>query len=358
MCSEKRSVQRVVASMAWLMLILASSGCDAINSVNQEKTEQVVPAPLAPAPVTAPPLTPETPAPVVKTPQQIIDEFLALPNTEKRDEHLQQLAGLPEGLDTITTLDLSRSGVSDEGMKSLVAFPKLTELNLSETRVSNAGLASVAKVQTLHKLTLHSLRAVGDLGVQNLAPLSHLEELTVSACPVSDASLSTLASFEGLQVLNLSGCPDFYGRGINPLLGQKAFRQLRELNVSGSNFGNYGLDQLNKLPQLEVLRASRCGFAGAAIQGLTGCDRLKVLDLSGNSFFDDNMKVVSRLKNLEELRLAQITGLTDECMKSLKIMKHLKLLDLEGTRITEPVVKLHKEKFLKDTEILALGQKF
>ena len=356
MISEWRSCVKVVASWACLLWLLASTGCDALQSVNKDKGEETVSAPPPPPPSAAP--TVVAPPPRVLTPQEIIDGFLALPNTEKRDEHLAQLAGLTEGLDAITTLDLSRSGVSDEGMKSLTAFPALTELNLSETRVSNVGLASVAEAKSLRKLTLATLRAVDDLGVQNLTPLKDLEELTVAACPVTDAVLPTLAKFEGLQVLRLSGCPDLYGRGMNIVLGKKAFSNLRELNVSGTNFGNYGMDQLNKLPKLEVLRASRCGMAGATIQGLLGCDALKVLDLSGNNFFDDNMKVVGRLKNLEELRLAQINGLTDECLNSLKIMKSLKVLDLEGTRITEPAVKLLKEKFLKDTEILALGQKF
>ena len=356
MISEVCSGVKVFASWACLVWILACTGCDALQSVNKDKAEETVSTPPPPPPSAAP--TVMAPPPRVLTPQEIIDAFLALPNTEKRDEHLAQLAGLTEGLDAITTLDLSRSGVSDEGMKSLTAFPQLTELNLSETRVSNVGLASVAEAKSLRKLTLATLRAVDDLGIQNLIPLKDLEELTIAACPVTDAILPTLAKFEGLQILRLTGCPDLYGRGFKVVLDKKAFRNLRELNVSGTNFGNYGMDQLNKLPKLEVLRAVRCGYAGASIQGLLGCDELKVLDLSGNNFFDDNMKVVGRLKNLEELRLAQILTLSGECLNSIKLLKQLKLLELEGTKITQPEIELLKKMFLKETEILALGQKF
>ncbi len=356
MVFEWRSWVKVVASASCLMLVVCSSGCDALNSVNQEKvTEQTVPAPVPPAPIAPPPVTPP---PIVKTPQEIMEGILALPNAEKRDEHLQQLSELKEGLNAITTLDLSRSGVSDEGLKHLTAFPQLTELNLAETRVSNTGLVSVAEVKTLRSLTLGNLRGVDDLGVKHLSSLKELKSLTITACPVTDQVFTTLAELDGLQVLNLSICPDIYGKGFQLLTTKGHFKNLRELQVSGSKFGNYGMDQLNKLPQLEILRASRCEMAGATIMGLTGCDRLKVLDLSGNSFFDDNMKIVSRLKNLEELRLAQINGLTDESLNSLKIMKSLKILDLEGTRITEPAAKLLKEKFLRDTEIQAAGQKF
>lgn len=357
MVLDWRSLVKVAASVSCLMLVVCSSGCDALNSVNKEKQEEAVPAPVPPPPIAPPPMTP-APAPVVKTPQQIIEEFLALPNAEKRDEQLQQLAELKEGLDAITVLDLSRSGVSDEGLKSLAAFPQLTELNLAETRVSNVGLASVAEVKTLRSLTLSGHQGVDDAGVQQLATLKELESLTVSACPVTDLVFNTLAEFDQLQTLNLSNCSEIYGKGFVLLTTKGHFKNLRELQVNGSKFGNYGMDQLGKLPQLEILRANRCEMAGATIMGLNGCDRLRVLELSGNAFFDDNMKVVSRLKNLEELRLAQMNGLTDECLNSLKIMKSLKVLELEGTRVTETAVKLLKEKFLKDTEILALGQTF
>ncbi len=350
-----RSWVRVVVSVSYLMLVVCSSGCDALNSVNKEKKEEAVPAPVPPPPIAPPPVTP---APVVRTPQEIREGILAMPNSEKRDEHLQQLSELKEGLDTITTLDLSRSGVSDEGVKHLIAFPQLTELNLAETRVSNAGLVSVAEVKTLRSLTLGNLRGVDDTGVKHLSSLKELQALAITACPVTDLVFATLAELDGIETLNLSNCPDIYGKGFQLLTTKGHFKNLRELQVSGSKFGNYGMDQLNKLPQLEILRASRCEMAGATIMGLNGCDRLKVLDLSGNSFFDDNMKIVSRLKNLEELRLAQMNGLTDECLNSLKIMKSLKVLDLEGTRVTESAVKLLQEKFLKDTEILAVGQKF
>jgi hypothetical protein len=68
------------------MGILASTGCDALQSVNKEKGEETVSTPPPPPP-SAPP-TVEAPPPRVLTPQEIIDGFLALPNTEKRDEHL------------------------------------------------------------------------------------------------------------------------------------------------------------------------------------------------------------------------------------------------------------------------------
>lgn len=351
-----RWITKCVASVFWIALVMTGSSCDAIKSVT-EKPAAPAPAPQvvpSPAPVTPQPVAP---APVVKTPQQIMAEFLALKSVEKNDENLKQVAELKEGLDGITALDLARSGVTDEGMKVLTAFSNLSELDLSETRVSNAGLAAVAEVQSLRSLTLSKLRGVDDAGIQNLTPLKDLESLTVSTCAVTDAVLPTLAKFEGLQVLNVSGNTDIFGKDFKVLTAKGAFRQLRELNVTGSKFGFYGLEQMDNLPQLEVLRAGRCELVGVALNGLHGCDQLRVLDLSGNTMQDDNLKGVNRLKKLEELGLGGL-NLTDKCLDSFKTMKQLKILDLNGTRVTEPKIKLLKEKFLKDTQIIALDQKF
>lgn len=334
-------------------LVLGQGGCDAIKSVAEKPAE---PAPVPQVTPSAPPATP-APAPVSKTPEQIISEFLALSSPEKNDDNLKQVAELKEGLDAISTLDLSRSGVTDVGMKSLVAFPKLVELNLTETKVTSGGLASVAEVKSLRSLTLARMRGVDDQGIQNLLPLKDLQSLTVSGCSVTDGILPVLAEFEGLQVLDLSGNPDVYGKDFKTLTAKGAFRSLRELNVTGSQFGYYGLEKMNDLPKLEVLRASRCQLVGVALNGLSGCDELRVLDLSGNTMQDANMKGVNRLKKLEELRLGQL-NLTDEFLNTAKTMKQLKLLDLSGTRVTEPAIKVLKEKFLKDTEILAFDQKF
>lgn len=357
MNSECRWMAPVVASVFWVALVVCGSGCDAIKSV----TDKPAPPPAPPAPVVeapAPaPVAPVAPPPVVKTPQQIIEEFLALTSVEKNDENLKQIAALPEGLDAVKTLDLTRSSVSDEGMKVLTAFPKLAELNLSETRVSSAGLASVAEVQSLRSITLTRMRGVDDSGIKNLTPLKDLDSLTISACSVTDGILPMVAEFEGLQVLNLAGNTDVFGKDFKVLLAQGEFRHLRELIVTGSKFGFYGLEQMNKLPQLEVLRAANCELVGPAINGLNGCDKLRILDLSGNLLQDANMQGVSRLKKLEELRLGRL-NLTDKCLDSIKTMKNLKVLDLNGTQVTEKSILLLKEKFLGDTEILALEKKF
>lgn len=336
-------------------LILVQGGCDAIKSVT-EKPAEPTPAPqVAPS---APPVTPApAPVPVAKTPDQVISEFLALSSTEKNDDNLKQVAELKEGLDAITTLDLSRSGVTDVGMKSLSAFPKLVELNLTETKVTSGGLASVAEAKSLRSLTLVRMRGVDDQGIQSLLPLKDLQSITVSGCSVTDGILPMLAEFEGLEFLDLSGNPDVYGKDFKTLTAKGAFRNLRELNVTGSKFGYYGMEKMNDLPQLEILRAARCELVGVALNGMNGCDELRVLDLSGNTMQDANMKGVNRLKKLEELRLGQL-NLTDDFLNTAKTMKQLKILDLSGTRVTEPAIKLLKEKFLKDTEILAFDQKF
>lgn len=357
MNSLLRRLSQSMICLLWAAFIVTLSGCDAIRSMTEKPAD---PAPAPQVAPSAPPVAPApapVPVPVARTPEQVISEFLALSSPEKNDDNLKQVSELKEGLDAITVLDLSRSAVTDVGMKYLAALPKLGELDLTETRVTSGGLASVAEVKSLKSLTLARMRGVDDLGIQNLLPLKDLQSVTVSGCAVTDGILPMLAEFEGLQFLDLSGNPDVYGKDFKTLTAKGAFRNLRELNVIGSKFGFYGMEKMNDLPQLEVLRAARCELVGVALNGMNGCDELRVLDLSGNNMQDANMKGVNRLKKLEELRLGQL-NLTDDFLNTAKTMKELKILDLRETRVTLPAIKLLKEKFLKDTEILAFDQKF
>jgi Leucine-rich repeat (LRR) protein len=218
-------------------------------------------------------------------------------------------------------------------------------------------MASIAEVKTLRSLTLAKTRNVDNEGIKSLTALKDLESLTVTSLAISDDVISSLAELQGLQVLDISGNPDLYGRGFKELAAKGAFKHLRELQCGGTKFGTYGLEKMELLPKLEVLRAGGCEAVGVAVNGLTACDQLKVLDLSRNTMTDGNIKGINRLKNLEELSLADMP-LTDEIFDSIKSMKKLKVLNVQGTRVSEPAVKLLKEKFLKDTEIHALQQKY
>jgi hypothetical protein len=170
------SARRRLAALL-LASLTAAAGCQKIQEMTEKKDEPQAPSappagttlPGASAPPAGPPATPAT----VKTPQQVIDEFLAKKPTQLTNADLEELARQPEGLDKITTLDLSNSRVGDAGLTHLPKFPNVDYLDLSGTAVTNAGLTPVAE---LGKLTTIALDRTQNLDETGYAPLAKCKD--------------------------------------------------------------------------------------------------------------------------------------------------------------------------------------
>ena len=294
-------------------------------------------------------------APVAKTPQQVIEEFLALQSIERRDEHLKTLSELPEGLEAVTVLDLSRSGVTDTGMSYLPKFPALDEIDLSETRISNSGMTAVGQVPTLRKIVLRAVQQVDNTGIQALTKLEKLEELTLATLPISDGVMESIKEMKGLRRLNISGNRTLLGMEFSNLVSKGHFESLEELNVSQTQFGFYGLKQMNKLKNLQILVAMQCEIADGLVTGLGGCESLRILNVGQNKLTDEGIKGINRMKKLEELNLSG-NLITDKAVVQFKTMKQLKSLNLDATGVTAAEAGELKTKSLTDTVIIAEGK--
>ncbi|RLS55896.1 MAG: leucine-rich repeat domain-containing protein [Planctomycetota bacterium] len=338
-----------------LYLLALSSGCDAIKSVSDTPTEvaTATPEPAAPMPTPAVPPMPEPMVP--KTAQQVIAEFQSLKPIERQDHHLKALTELSEGLEAIQSLDLSRSGISNEGLSYLPKLSALKELDLTETRVSNGGMVSVAQVTTLRTLVLRKIEQVDNTGIQALTSLTNLEDLTIAMLPISDGVMDSIKEMKGLRRLDVSGNSSLLGQQFSDLVGKGHFTSLRELVVSQTQFGFYGLKQMNKMKELEIFRAAQCEIVDGAVTGLGGCEALRVLDVAHNKLTDDGIKGINRMKKLEELNLSG-NQVTNNALLQFKTMKQLKKLSLDSTAVTESAVTELKTKFLKETEIQVAGK--
>ncbi len=155
----------------------------------------------------------------------------------------------PAKPDDVASLDLSATGVTDEGLRQLDAFPNLTSLNLLHAaKLTDAGLKGLAPLKKLDTLTLDSTRitdaalaalqeanllhalafakgpnarrpatpeevaslnlpgtAVTDAGLKQLAAFTNLTSLTVASNKVTDEGLKELAAFKKLTALSLRG---------------------------------------------------------------------------------------------------------------------------------------------------------
>ncbi|UYV14043.1 MAG: hypothetical protein NCW75_07060 [Phycisphaera sp.] len=131
------------------------------------------------------------------------------------DASLRQLAERSAPLESLKTLNLSHTDVSDDGLRALASpemgLKALEALILSNTEVSNNGLRALANpgtgLTTLVVLDL-SWTGVSDDGLRALASpetgLKALKTLDLRVTRVSDCGLSALGSPEtGLKALNM-----------------------------------------------------------------------------------------------------------------------------------------------------------
>lgn len=102
---------------------------------------------------------------------------------------------LLEGLEsTLVELDLSRTGVTDDGLGALSRFRVLRELRLGGTAVTGAGLAAIGDLTDLEILTLHST-AIDDAGVAVLGRLPALRRVHLWGTDATSGAVRVLRAW-------------------------------------------------------------------------------------------------------------------------------------------------------------------
>jgi hypothetical protein len=104
------------------------------------------------------------------------------------DAELQKLESVGNDL---LWLDLSRTGISDSGLKVLGKMPNLERLDLRGTAVGDDGVRAVARLNNLETLSLYGTR-VTDAGLEALQRLPSLRRLYVGGTTVTEGGLDAL----------------------------------------------------------------------------------------------------------------------------------------------------------------------
>ena len=133
--------------------------------------------------------TKPTPEPTPVSPAD--EKLIADPIVEKI---IRLQINKPEGkltetdLEKITSLSLSDTKITDEGLKEVAKLQQLTLLYLNDTKVTDAGLKEVAKLQKLEDLYLRSTK-ITDTGLKEVAKLQKLGVLDLTDTQITDASV-------------------------------------------------------------------------------------------------------------------------------------------------------------------------
>jgi hypothetical protein len=121
-------------------------------------------------------------------------EDLELGRTWTTDTGLARL----QGLDSLDYLGLAETAVAGPGLASFAGTP-LTRVDLSRSEITNDGLRYLATLESLSLLWLDGTQ-VTDAGLEHLLSLPLLAELHLSDTAVSDASLGRLLDHPNLKV--------------------------------------------------------------------------------------------------------------------------------------------------------------
>jgi hypothetical protein len=231
---------------------------------------------------------------------------LDLSLTHITDQGMAEIKGLPG----ITDLNLYFAEyVTDEGLAAIKDWKKLRRLNLHGTKIGDAGLEHIAGVTTLEVLNVGSTLTT-DVGLERLTMLTRLKELTMGGNELGDAGLQALRQMHGLTYLDLSG------------------RQGTDKNVWTIAMTDAGLEAVLTLTELRELRFA-CVSIGVGIEGQ------RLAEVSPLVVTPKWLERIGALGKLERLKLQGCGRIGDDSVKTLASMRALKEVDLQGTGVTE-----------------------
>jgi len=246
------------------------------------------------------------------------------------DSDLRRLVLLPD----LTTLDLSLTRITDQGMQELKNLTGIVDLNLYFAEyVTDEGMAAIKGWKHLKRLNVHGTKSsdttlehisgittleslnfgsavMTDVGLERLISLPNLKELTMGGNEVSDAGLQALREMPGLTYLDLSG------------------RQGTDSNVWAVSISDVGLDAILTLKELRELRFG-CTAIGVGIEGA------KFAEVSATSVTNEWIEKLKALPKLERLKVQGCNRINDESIPVLAKMPALREVDLKGTSVSE-----------------------
>jgi hypothetical protein len=266
---------------------------------------------------------------VVRNPQGQITG-VALRGTWVADADLKRLTQLPD----LTSIDLSLTHITDQGMQEIKSLPAIEELNLYYTEyVTDEGIAAIKDWKHLKRLNLHGTK-VGDTGLEHIAGIKTLESLDVGSTLMTDVGLERLTNLLNLRQLTMGG-NELGDAGLQALRQMPGLtyldlsgRQGTDKNVWTIAMSNVGLEAVLSLKQLRDLRFA-CSSIGVGIEGA------KFGEVSMLAVTPEWLERMRSLSKLERLRLQGCNRIGDNDVQTLVAMPALKEVDLKGTAVTE-----------------------
>ena len=245
------------------------------------------------------------------------------------DEELKHLKGLNE----LRTLMLDHGQFTGDGLKCLGELPRLIKLDLfCCEQFCDSGMKNLEQSRQLRNLWIHG-SPITDTGLKHLSGLAHLEELDLGNTAITGSGLENLQMLPKLHVLRIckSGIEPWIGKladAAMPPIGKLV--HLEELDLTWNDITDTGLASLGKLSRLKSLTlASNQRITDSGLKHIVQLAGLRTLDLQGTATTNDGLQQLLRLDKIESLSLG-FTRVTGEGLARLKQFPHLEWIVLSG----------------------------
>jgi Leucine-rich repeat (LRR) protein len=228
--------------------------------------------------------------------------------------------------------DWEASGIEDDDLDLLVAFPSIRELNLKLASVTDNGIARLAAgLPHLQTLNLEET-AVTSSGLHPLSRLKDLRALQLSANLLDDEAMRVFGQLPKLENVSLYGT-QVTDQGFGYLAGCEG---LQNLSAHGSGITDAGVARFASTakPRLTTLSLAQTGITDAALDHLAGIPSLEYLDLSGTGVTDAGLIHLAELKGLTSLSLRGLP-ITSNGLRSLAGLTRLRYLYLNETQVAD-----------------------
>ena len=180
-------------------------------------------------------------------------------------------------------------------------------------RLNERELMSLAALRRLKSLRLISCRVTDDV-IAMLAKLPELEELELQNCfGISPRGFVALANLQELKALNLSGANmgDYGAESIGRL------SRLEHLNLSDTDVSNRGVAAIAKLPNLKSLHLDRTLITDAGLSKFQHHPALSVLSAASSAISDQSISTLRSIKSLQRTNF-RFCGFTEEGLRNLQ----------------------------------------
>jgi hypothetical protein len=241
-------------------------------------------------------------------------------------------------LDTIETLALLDTAVTDDGFGALLRAQALVEITVSSDILSGFALQVLAQLPALRSLQIHRGPRIDDSGMRHLSKCVGLRELYLNETAVTDKGIVHVGELPEVWSLSLDdtivsdvGCEALGG-----------MPQLFLLSLCRTRVSGYGLAAVRDNEHFNLYLNETPVTDAGVIALAERLSNLKLISLSQTNVGDSAAFALAKLQRLEDVRLSG-TSLTQKGLAAFTGHRNLEAIYVEGCALSKKAIRQLKK---------------